>query len=238
MRPAGVPGAAEWNAAEAEWELGAKRDGHPIGAWTWWRGDGTRVCESLFDDDGNLHGECRRFHPGGELAYQAVFDRGDKRGREIVCRPLTGDTPEVGAAQLAELDPELYRMEMFWADGAIQAMTMYNRDGLVAPIAAGEPVGDHLHKLRAGTSFHLRTPFLITMGSVPQPPAPTMLPPKIPRSMVTRAGYICLAVVGGTIHRVEITDHHGHKHIAIVEAFDISKSLELGVEFMERGGDA
>ena len=87
MRPAGVPDHAEWNAAESEWELGAKGDGHPIGAWTWWRGDGTRVCESLFDDgfsSVNRNGESTGAgHSGTQKVFWNVRGKGTVRSLQF-----------------------------------------------------------------------------------------------------------------------------------------------------------
>ncbi len=249
MRPPSVPEQARWSPEDAEWGLGQTRDDYHVGAWTWWRADGTLLGESSFDDAGQLQGRCRRFHPSGNLAYEATFERGRRHGREIICRPVAGETPEVGAQQLEEMDPDLHRMDLWWSAGELRATTLYNRAGLLAPIAVGadgrvRDLAAHLDKLMPGTSLALTTPFLRTMGSAPKPvmdailtggsplprAQPMILPPKIPGSMVTAARYICLAVVGGTLHRVEITDPLGQPHLAIIEAAEIAKSFTLSVD--------
>jgi hypothetical protein len=93
-----------------------------------------------------------------------------------------------------------------------------------------------LDDLTPGTELELTTPFLVTMGSAPegfvdamldarsQPPS-FVLPPKLPQSMATEIRYVGLAVVGGELHRVQIVDHRGRCHIAIVHSDQLERSL-------------
>ena len=245
MKPSGIPEAAVWNEAESEWELGETRDGVHVGEWNWWRPEGALVCRSFFNEQGQLHGECNRYHPNGDSSYTATYASGKKHGKEIICRPISGETTEVGALQLCQINPQLHRMETLWIEGEMRAATLYNRHGLVDPVprtssGAGELDGQ-LHKLLSGTSLSMTTPFLHTMGSAPSKMVQAMmegvdresslvLPAKIPISMVTSLQYICPAVEGGTQHRIGVVDHRGQSHVAIVEADDISRSLKLAVD--------
>lgn len=245
-RPANLPKGASWNEGDSEWELGERRENLSVGDWKWWRPEGTLLCESRFDANGTLHGDCQRYHPNGEVSYSATYKHGAKHGKEIVCRPTEGQTTEVGALQLPQIDPELFRMESLYINGALLCATLYNRKGLLAPIAIGndghaEALGEHLHKLLPGTDFKLTTPFLHTMGSTPASvvegmlegraeEARTILPPKVPRSMITRLRYICAAVKGGSHHRIEVIDHRGQSQMSIIDADNISRSLTLAVD--------
>ncbi len=142
-RPPSVPDDASWNEADREWERGERRGALNVGAWTWWRGDGS--LESLF------------------------------------------------------------------VSGEAKLHTLYARAGLFDPVACdATSLGGELHKLLPGMSLELLAPFLASMGG------------RTPRSMVKGLKYICPALVGGAIHRVEVTDRRGAASIAIVprEAFD------------------
>ena len=93
-----------------------------------------------------------------------------------------------------------------------------------------------LDDLTPGTELELTTPFLVTMGSAPEdfvdamregrPQAASfVLPPKLPQSMASEIRYLGLAVVGGELHRVQIVDHRGRCHIAIVHSDQMERSL-------------
>ena len=93
-----------------------------------------------------------------------------------------------------------------------------------------------LDELVPGTELELTTPFLLTMGSAPQEVVDAMLggqpqaasfvlPPRLPQSMVTEIRYIGLAVVDGDLHRLQIVDHRGRCHVAIVHSDQIEHSL-------------
>jgi hypothetical protein len=221
-RPGGVPENAVWNPSDAEWELGKRRDGHEVGEWAWWRADGTLACRSIFDDDGKLHGVARRWHPNGEPSLVAPYVHGKLHGKQIATRPSSGDSPEM--RELLELDG-VYRSEILYVDGEAQdgVVTLYGKDGLFEPIACdadGVPrdLADQLDKLRPGTALELLSPFLPAMGG------------DIPRSKIKGLHYICAAIVGGAIHRVQITGRRGEPTIAIVPAEAFAGKLALAVD--------
>src|SRR5262245_24433769 len=107
-RPRSVPSQASFNAKDNEWELGDRSGELCVGDWTWWRPDGTLLGTTHFDDAGRPHGICRRFHPNGELALEAPYDRGVAHGKQIMTRPSEGESPENPI--MAQL-PGVYRME-------------------------------------------------------------------------------------------------------------------------------
>jgi hypothetical protein len=220
-RPEGVPAAAVWDERDRVWELGERRDGHEVGEWTWWRGDGTLACRSTFDDTGVLHGTARRWHPNGEPSLVAPYVHGALHGKQITTRPSSGDSPEM--RELLELD-DVYRCELLYVDGVAQhgVATMYGKAGLLAPIECdgdGVPrdLARSLDKLRPGTALELLAPFLPAMGG------------DVPSSKAKALHYICAALVGGAIHRVQVTGRRGEPTIAIVplEAFDGKLALAV-----------
>ena len=221
-RPEGVPADAVWNERDREWELGARRDGHEVGDWAWWRADGTLACRSRFDDAGALHGVARRWHPNGEPSLVAPYVAGKLHGKQIATRPSSGDSPEM--RELLDLDG-VFRSELLYVDGAAQhgLATLYGRDGLFDPIACdaeGVPVdlARQLHKLRPGTALELLTPFLPAMGG------------DVPRSKAKALHYICAALEGGPIHRVQITGRRAERTIAIVPIEAFERGLALAVD--------
>ncbi len=222
IRPAGVPAEAVWSEADAEWELGRRAGELTVGPWTWWRADGSRACESTFDDEGKLHGVSRRWHPNGEVSLVAPYVHGKLHGKQIATRPSSGDSPEM--RELLELD-DVWRTEILYVDGVSQVgmTTLYGRAGLLDPIAAddeGKPrdLSAQLGKLRPGTALELLTSFLPTIAG------------KTPRSMIKALHYICPALVGGAIHRVQVEGRRGDKTIAIVPVGAFDDGLALAVD--------
>jgi hypothetical protein len=125
--------------------------------------------------------------------------------------------------ELLALD-EVYRSEILYVDGKAHdgVVTLYGKAGLFEPIACdadGVPqdLAAQLGKLRPGTALELLSPFLPAMGG------------DVPRSKITALHYICAAIVGGAIHRVQITGRRGEPTIAIVplEAFDGKLALAV-----------
>jgi hypothetical protein len=203
------PDDAIWNEADREWELGETRGGRKIGAWRWWREDGTLACESSFDDDGELHGVARRFHPNGEVSLIAPYVNGKLHGKQIATRPSEGDSPEMRELLTFE---DVYRLETLYVEGVVQKgmTTLYGREGLFDPIACDAeglptaPLGTSLDKLRAGTALEMTRPFLYGMVA------------RTPRSMIVELHYICAAIVGGASHRLRVVDRRGQEWIEIV----------------------
>jgi hypothetical protein len=220
-RPAGLPAAAVFNDADQEWELGERRGALQVGAWIWWRPDGTLLSDAEFDADGALHGIARRYHPSGELALEAPYHHGALHGRQIMTRPLEGTSPENPA--LLELEG-VYRMDSLNVDGEPQGIaTFYDKAGLASPVPAGADgrsidLGSHLGKLRPSTALVMVTPFFHTMTG------------RLPSSMVSMLHYICLAMVGSTHHRLQVVNDLGEKTITIAEESEISRALSLAVD--------
>ncbi len=221
-RPEGVPPGASWNATDHEWELGARDGGHQIGDWAWWREDGTLACRSTIDAAGALHGIARRWHPNSEPSLVAPYVHGKLHGKQIATRPSTGDSPEM--RELLELDG-VYRSELLYVDGQAQdgVATLYGREGLFEPIACdaeGVPhdLAGQLNKLRPGTALELLSPFLPAMGG------------DIPRSKVIALHYVCAALVGGAIHRLQVTGRRGETTIAVVPLGAFQGKLALAVD--------
>ena len=232
--PTSVPADAVWNESDSEWELGARRGSLTVGPWRWWRGDGTLACESSFDDAGELHGVSKRWHPNGEVSLVAPYVHGKLHGKQIATRPSRGESPEM--RELLELK-DVHRTELLYVDGVSQngMATLYGRAGLFEPIACddeGKPqdFARQLEKLRPGTALELLSAFLPSMTG------------KTPRSMVKSLRYVCLAVVGGAIHRIEVEGRRGDKTIAIVpeRAFDdgLALAVDRAVARMNRVGFA
>jgi hypothetical protein len=84
-------------------------------------------------------------------------------------------------------------------------------------------LGSHLAKLRPSTAMVMVAPFLHTMLG------------KLPASMVTTLHYICLAVVGGTQHRMQVVDDRGEKSLTIADEHEISRALSLAVDYRAAG---
>jgi hypothetical protein len=222
MKPSSVPAEAVWNEPDREWELGERRGLTTVGPWTWWREDGSRVGASTFDDDGALDGIARRWHPNGELSLEAPYVHGKLHGKQIATRPSSGDSPEL--RELLTLD-EVYRTEILYREGVCQKgiVTLYGKDGLFSPVAGDEEgrpekFADQLDKLRPGTALELLTAFLPTIVG------------KTPRSMIKAIHYVCPAMVGGAIHRVQIRDRRGKTAIAIVPRGAFDGGLALAVD--------
>lgn len=192
-----------WNEAEQEFEEGERRGDLKVGPWRWWRPDESLVCESTFDERGELHGVCRRWHPNGELSLVAPYVHGKLHGKQIATRPSEGDSPEM--RELLALD-DVFRLETLYVDGVAQKgmTTLYGREGLFDPVPEDANLAEHLHKLRPGTALEMVAPFLDGMVA------------RTPRSKITALHYICAAIVGGASHRVHVVDRKGNATIEIV----------------------
>lgn len=203
------PDDAVWNEADGEWELGPRRGVRRVGQWSWWRADSSLACVSSFDDDGQLHGVARRYHPNGELSLLAPYEHGKLHGKQIATRPSAGDSPEM--RELLEMEG-VFRVETFHEAGVTKegVVTFYGREGLEDPIACDEeglpraPLAASLGKLRPGTALELVAPFLEGMSG------------RTPRSLIVSLAYVCPAVVGGAAHRVRVVDVFGDDRVDIV----------------------
>ncbi len=130
-RPAGVPAAAVFNAAENEWELGTTKGGVSVGEWTWWRPDGTLVCRSTYDDKGALHGVSRRHHPDGSLSMESRYVHGVRWGKTRHTRSLRGGSPE--DAHMAPVPAHVFELSMVYNAGDVLLVSMLNEHGAKSP---------------------------------------------------------------------------------------------------------
>ncbi len=71
QRPTQVPDSARWSEKDNEWIEGDEQNG----LTTYWRPDGTLVCQAYFND-GALHGSNTRYHPDGTIASVGVWVEG------------------------------------------------------------------------------------------------------------------------------------------------------------------
>ncbi len=132
QRPVHVPSHARWNESDDEWEVGDIVNGVHRGDFTWWRADGTLVGRSPFDDEGRLHGTCRRYHPDRQTSLESRYVHGVRWGKTWHTRSLAGASPE--DVHMAALPPTTFRLEMgYVAGGTAPLTTRLNRRGAEAP---------------------------------------------------------------------------------------------------------
>lgn len=165
-RPAGLPDAAVWNAKENEWELGQHSpDGKEIGEWLWWYPDGTMVCHAIYNDEGQLHGPFKRFHPNGEISQWAEWTNGKVHGSNSWTRPTSGpsDKSSVLPPNLAD---HVMCMSVPYDNGRPQQyhFTLYTIDGMHNPVPHDEDgrsieLGSHLWRVAAETTLFLLEPY-------------------------------------------------------------------------------
>src|SRR5262245_16150886 len=155
-RPPTVPAEATSVRADDEWELGRRENGKLVGDVTWWRADGSLVCKSHFDDGGELHGLCRRFHPDGSASMESRYVHGVRWGRTWHTRSRTGDSPE--DVHMAIFPPSVFRIEYVYVGGQTAPLTtLLTREGLESPprVRLGTLVdfAADIRKIAPGTAF-------------------------------------------------------------------------------------
>ena len=96
-RPASVPETATFDENDSSWEIGA-RDAddkeRKIGAWSYWREDGSKMCEEEWGD-GRTRLIYRRFHLDGSVSQSGEKDLvGDVWVGTMRWTRLDGDSPE------------------------------------------------------------------------------------------------------------------------------------------------
>lgn len=164
-RPAGLPDAAVWNAKENEWELGQhSADGKEVGEWLWWYPDGTMVCHAIYNDEGQLHGHFRRFHPNGELSQWAEWTNGKVHGLNSWTRPTSGPSDKASVLP-PNLSDDVMRMSVPYDRGRPQQFhfTLYTIDGMHNPVPHDDDgrsidLGSHLWRVAAETTLFLLEP--------------------------------------------------------------------------------
>lgn len=131
-RPQTVPVEAEFVPADNEWVLGRRKGNKHVGEVVWWRPDGTLVCRSTFDDAGELHGVCRRFHPDGSIALESRYVHGNRWGKTWHTRSKAGGSPE--DVHMAALPDAVHRIEMVYIGGeCAPVFASLSREGADAP---------------------------------------------------------------------------------------------------------
>jgi PDZ domain len=134
-RPSTVPAEATWNDLENEWERGATRGNKSVGDWTWWRPDGTLVCRSRFDDEGELDGVCRRYHPDGRVSMESRYVHGVRWGKTRHTRSLGGNSPE--DVHLAALPNSVFEIALAYKAGESGPIAaLLGRAGVESPPAS------------------------------------------------------------------------------------------------------
>lgn len=126
-RPANVPESARWNETNQQWEQGTYDAAHKrnLGAWTVWRKNGKLWWESTYNDEGQMHGAYKRYHPNGKTAQEGTYNNGKLNGLVTYHRLINGQTDEScpyaygSVALITRLyhnDEELYTKH-YWANG-------------------------------------------------------------------------------------------------------------------------
>ncbi len=230
-RPSNVPVEAVWIPEDYEWGLGEKKEDKYIGEWKWWRPDGSLACHSFFNEDGQLEGIARRYHPNGEISLLARYRRGKICGKEVYTKVTSGTSPE--NLNFPEKPKGLYRFEGFQLNGIPQksVYTFYNVEGLKEPILANEEgysidLANQLHKIMPHTTFLMLEDELKPIEG-----------PSIKLGKNNIVTYWGLALKGGSIHRIKLSNNMKGKwpDITVVEAEEIEKKLSLTVDRADYG---
>jgi hypothetical protein len=219
-RPENVPLEAVWIPEDYEWGLGEKKDDKCIGEWKWWRPDGSLACHSFFNEEGQLEGIARRYHPNGEISLYVRYHKGKIFGKAIYTKVTSGESPE--NLNFPEEPKSLYRMEYIQQGNSVNddCLTFYNLEGVKEPIESDVKgysidLGNQLHKL-------LTTTKMIMLSDELKP----IEGRNIKLGKGTIVIYWGLALVNGTIHRIKLPD----KTITVVEAEEINKKLSLTID--------
>lgn len=110
-RPAQVPKEAKWNGDEKEWELGVKKKEKLIGNWKWWLAPkGYLVCETNFDDKGNIL-NYSRFHADGTFSQKGkvTYENGKRVFSFVEYQRSKEKTTEYFGA---DVHPSIWKMEI------------------------------------------------------------------------------------------------------------------------------
>lgn len=81
-RPANVPAAARWNETNQQWEQGTYDEARQLnsGDWIIWRKNGKILWESTYNNEGQLHGAYKRYHPNGDVSQEGAYRNGQLHG--------------------------------------------------------------------------------------------------------------------------------------------------------------
>jgi len=146
-RPASVPEASTFDESERLWELGRRdAEDRKIGAWSYWRDDGSKQCDEAWGD-GRSRLTYRRFHLDGSVAQS---------GEKDLARDVW-----VGTMRWTRLDVDSPE-DAFWPVRGTPGARAYEFS-----LADGWVVGERLFDA-AGAR--------ITQGGAPFPPLPDGLP--------------------------------------------------------------
>ena len=125
-RPANVPSDATFNEQDQEWELGPKNEaGQPVGQWRWWLPDGHLVCETNYDDQGQIE-LCTRYHQDGTWASKVTYRAGKPHG---VGHYQASTSPTTEKPIPEQAPDNIFRMEYQWEDGEVRATRFWDVNG-------------------------------------------------------------------------------------------------------------
>ena len=125
-RPTTVPAEAVWNANDNEWELGSKKNGKPSGNWKWWLAPiGYLVCETNFDDEGNIM-NYTRFHPDGSISRKGTYKDGREHGITTYFKCNVNTTEYF---TIPRPDPAIWKAELTFEQGTIVGENYFSKDG-------------------------------------------------------------------------------------------------------------
>jgi hypothetical protein len=154
-RPKGVPPEAVFDAAENEWQVGAKKGKKLLGDWTWWRPDGTLCARSSFNDQGELHGIARRYHSDGSISMESRYVHGVRWGKTRHTRSRRGDSPE--DVHMAEFPDHVFEVAMAYSAGDNLVQSATNKFAVKKPpqVENGwfDKFAKEIPKYEAGTAF-------------------------------------------------------------------------------------
>jgi len=187
----------------------------------WWRADGSLAARSMFDDDGQLHGICRRFHPDETVSLEAPFQRGKAHGQRFHTRSKSGGSPEDVHLDALPL-PGVCRIDQLHIQGQLTPFqTLYGREGRDAPVATrggrAEDLAANLTKMMRGTTFTVR-------GGALRP----VEGPAIPIAWDAVVYYVGLAAPDATRFRLFFP---GGAAVTVDRA-EVNRALLLTVDFM------
>ncbi|MBV1861824.1 MAG: hypothetical protein KUG77_25615 [Nannocystaceae bacterium] len=147
-RPTNVPASATWEEGDNEYLVSALKDGKKHGKSTWYRPDGTRCCETLFEY-GEANGPYARYHENGERSQVGTM-KANKRHGLIQWYRSTEETtertvPDACPASVRSLAAE-------FVDNVPYAMHFFDGDGNEV-LADGTPVPERPEGVEARAVF-------------------------------------------------------------------------------------
>lgn len=226
-RPSTVPQEARFVPEDQEWELGERRGEKRIGILKWWRVDGTLVCESHFDEDGELDGIARRYHPDGTVSMESSYVHGQRWGKTWHSRSRSGDSPE--DVHMQALPDEVCRLELVYVgDKAGPVQALLGRDG------ANQPP-----ELRVGRLVHFQRDIGKYLRGTVFVPFGTIIDIAGREVDANALFFLGLATEDGSLVRVSLTPPTSadekdwqNENATVLQATSVEDRLVVAVDFM------